>query len=276
MKKLLAMMMVLTSVCLFAQEAESAEDSRPAWLPTLELSLDHSSRYISEGNVGNPDAIDTLSLTLGWDITDNLNFHIGGVGIYDETDACGNRRNIEEWNWLAGLTYTTPEFDAIGKIEIKLDYIYYNYPRNKADALTGKTLHNHTVDTKEYEIDITAVDLFLSPGIVFVHDFENDVIKANVNVTFEQKLEKISENLTFECPVELWFGNHQYSGTDHTTVYSLCVQPTLNYEITENVSVGTYVLMGWALDSDVRRDWKDDENNNAFNVCWGLNLTLSF
>ena len=59
-------------------------------------------------------------------------------------------------------------------------------------------------------------------------------------------------------------------------MYSLCVQPTLNYEITENVSVGTYVLMGWALDSDVRRDWKDDENNNAFNVCWGLNLTLSF
>ena len=68
----------------------------------------------------------------------------------------------------------------------------------------------------------------------------------------------------------------QYSGADHTTIYRLCVQPTLNYEITENVSVGTYVLMGWALDSDVRRDWKDDENNNAFNVCWGLNLTLSF
>ena len=76
MKKLLAMMMVLTSVCLFAQEAESAEDSRPAWLPTLELSLDHSSRYISEGNVGNPDPINTLSLTLGWDITENLSFHI--------------------------------------------------------------------------------------------------------------------------------------------------------------------------------------------------------
>ena len=64
MKKLLAMMMVLTSVCLFAQEAAPAEDSRPAWLPTLELSLDRSSRYMSEGNVGNPDAIDTLSLTL--------------------------------------------------------------------------------------------------------------------------------------------------------------------------------------------------------------------
>jgi hypothetical protein len=276
MKKLLTLVVLFACVSLFAQEAAPAEDSRPAWLPTLELSLDRSSRYMSEGNVGNPDAIDTLSLTLGWDITDNLNFHIGGVGIYDETDACGNRRNIEEWNWLAGLTYTTPEFDVIGKIEINFDYIYYNYPRNKADEVTGKTLHNHTIDTKEYEIDITAVDLFLSPGIVFVHDFENDVIKANVNVTFEQKLEKISENLTFECPVELWFGNHQYSGTDNTTVYSLCVQPSLNYEITENVSVGTYVLMGWALDSDVRRDWKDDENNNAFNVCWGLNLTLSF
>ena len=275
MKKLLAMMMVLTSVCLFAQE-EAPEKERPIWLPSLELSLDRSSRYMSEGNVGNPDAIDTLSLTLEWGITDNLSFHIGGVGIYDETDACGNRRNIEEWNWQAGLTYTTPKYDVIGKIEIKFDYIYYNYPRNKADALTGKTLHNHTIDTKEYEIDVTAVDLFLSPGIAFVHDFENDVIKANVNVTFEQKLEKISENLAFECPVELWFGNHQYSGTDHTTVYSLCVQPSLNYEITENVSVGTYVLMGWALDSDVRRDWKDDENNNAFNVCWGLNLTLSF
>ncbi|MCR4574520.1 MAG: hypothetical protein K5787_12210, partial [Lentisphaeria bacterium] len=235
-----------------------------------------SSRYMSEGNVGNPDAIDTLSLTLEWGITDNLSFHIGGVGIYDETDVCGNRRNIEEWDWLAGLTYTTPKYDVIGKIEISFDYIYYNYPRNKADELTGKTLHNHTIDTKEYEIDVTAVDLFLSPGIAFVHDFENDVIKANVNVTFEQKLEKISEKLAFECPVELWFGNHQYSGADHTTIYSLCVQPTLNYEITENVSVGTYVLMGWALDSDVRRDWKDDENNNAFNVCWGLNLTLSF
>ena len=104
MKKLLAMMMVLTSVCLFAQEAAPAEDSRPAWLPTLELSLDRSSRYMSEGNVGNPDAIDTLSLTLGWDITDNLNFHIGGVGIYDETYFCVNRRYIEEKNWLACFT----------------------------------------------------------------------------------------------------------------------------------------------------------------------------
>ena len=276
MKKLLAMMLMFACIGLFAQDAAPAEDSRPAWLPTLELSLDRSSRYMSEGNVGNPDAIDTLSLTLGWDITDNLNFHIGGVGIFDETDACGNRRNIEEWNWLAGLTYTMSEFDVIGKIEIKLDYIYYNYPRNKADEETGKTDHNHTFDTKEYEIDVTAVDRFLSPGIVFVHDFENDVIKANVNVTYEQELTAISEHLTFECPVELWFGNHQYSGADHTTAYSLCVQPTLNYEISENVSVGAYVLMGWALDSDIRRDWKEDENNNAFNVCWGLNLTLSF
>ena len=275
MKKLLAIVMLMTSVCLFAQEA-SEENSRQAWLPTLELSLDHSSRYMSEGNVGNPDAIDTISLTLGWDITDNLSFHIGGVGIYDETDACGNRRNIEEWNWLAGLTYTTPEFDVIGKIEINFDYIYYNYPRNKADELTGKTLHNHTIDTKEYEIDITAVDLFLSPGIVFVHDFENDVIKANVNVTFEYTLEKISDKLSFECPVELWFGNHQYSGADHTTVYSLCVQPTLSYEITENISISAYVLMGWALDSDVRRDWKDDENNNAFNVAYGFALSFEF
>ena len=76
MKKLLTFVVLFVAVSLFAQEAAPAEDSRPIWLPTLELSLDHSSRYISEGNVGNPDPINTLSLTLGWDITENLSFHI--------------------------------------------------------------------------------------------------------------------------------------------------------------------------------------------------------
>jgi len=256
-----------------AQEAAAPapveESSRPAWLPTLELSLDHTSRYMSEGNVGNPDAINTISLTAEWGINDNFAFHIGGVAIIDETDACGNDDNVEEWDWLVGFTATTPELGKLGKLEVNFDYIYYNYPRDGA--------HTHDTDTKEYEIDVNATDLFLSPGIAFVHDFENDTIKANANVTYEHDLEFISDKLGFECPVELWFGNHQYTGsTSDTAVYSLCVQPTLNYEINEHVSIGTYVQMAWAMDGRVRKDWKDDENNNAFNVCWGLNLTTKF
>ncbi len=256
-----------------AQEEAAEESERPAWLPSLELSLDHTSRYMSEGNVGNPDPINTISLTAEWGITDNFAFHIGGVAIIDETDACGNDDNVEEWDWLTGVTFTLP-----GGIEVNIDYIYYNYPRNKADEETGKTQHDHAIDTKEYEIDVTATELPLSPGIVFVHDFENDVIKANVNVTYEQELSFISDKLGFECPVELWAGNHQYTKgcTEHTVVYSTCVQPTLTYEISENVSIGTYVQMGWAINSKVRRDWKEDENNCAFNICWGLNLTATF
>ena len=98
-----------------------------------------------------------------------------------------------------------------------------------------------------------------------------------MNVTYVQALEFISEKLGFECPVELWAGNHQYTGcTHHTAVYSVCVQPTLLYEINENFSVGTYLQMGWAIDGGVRRDWREDENNSAFNICWGLNLTATF
>ncbi|MBR4673686.1 MAG: hypothetical protein IKP00_04405 [Victivallales bacterium] len=246
-----------------AQEEAAEESDRPAWLPSLELSLDHTSRYMSEGNVGNPDPINTLSLTAEWGITDNFAFHIGGVSIIDETNACDHDDNVEEWDWLAGITFGLP-----GGIEVNIDYIYYNYPWDE---------HKHNVDTKEYEIDVTATELPLSPGIVFVHDFENDVIKANVNVTYEQELSFISDKLGFECPVELWVGNHQYTGsTSHTAVYSVCVQPTLNFAITENISIGTYLQMGWALDSRVRRDWKEDENNCAFNICWGLNLTATF
>ena len=250
-----------------AQEEET--DERPAWIPSLELSIDRTSRYMSEGNVGNPDPIDTISLTAEWSVTDNFAFHIGGVAVVDETDACDNEHNVEEWDWSAGFTFSIPEIAGIGTLEFNFDYIYYNYPHDG--------VHTHDVDTKEYEIDINATDLFLSPGIAFVHDFENDVIKANVNATFEQQLTAISENLSFECPVELWVGNHQYTGcTSHTAAYSLCTQPTLKYEINDNLSVGAYVQMGWALDSRVRRDWREDENNNAFNVCWGLNLTVSF
>ncbi len=245
-----------------AQE-EAQENDRPAWLPSLELSIDRTSRYMSEGNVGNPDPIDTISLTAEWSITDNFAFHIGGVSIIDETNACDHDNNVEEWDWSAGVTFALP-----GGIEVTLDYIYYNYPWDE---------HKHNVDTKEYELDVTATEVFLSPGIVFVHDFENDVIKANVNVTYEQELSFISEKLGFECPVELWVGNHQYTGsTSHTAVYSVCVQPTLNFAITDNLSIGTYLQMGWALDSRVRRDWKKDENNCAFNICWGLNLTATF
>ena len=98
-----------------------------------------------------------------------------------------------------------------------------------------------------------------------------------MNVTIEQELSFISEKLGFECPVELWVGNHQYTGsTSNTAVYSVCVQPTLNFAITDNLSIGTYLQMGWGIDSRVRRDWKEDENNSAFNICWGLNLTATF
>ena len=254
---------MLLAGTVMAQEETAEENNRPAWLPSLELSLDHTSRYMSEGNVGNPDPIDTLSLTAEWGITDEFSFHIGGVAIYDETNACDHDDNVEEWDWLAGVTFNLP-----GGIEVNIDYIYYNYPWDE---------HKHNVDTKEYEIDVTATELFLSPGIVFVHDFENDVIKANVNVTYEQDLSFISEKLGFECPVELWVGNHQYTGsTSNTAVYSVCVQPTLNFAITDNLSIGTYLQMGWGIDSRVRRDWKEDENNSAFNICWGLNLTATF
>ncbi len=258
---------IMMAGAVLAQEADA--DGRSAWLPSLELGIDRTSRYMSEGNVGNPDPIDTISLTAEWGVTDNFSFHISGVAVVDETDVCGNKRNVEEWDWLAGATFSVPEIAGIGTLEFNVDYIYYNYPRDGA--------HTHDTDTKEYEIDVNATELFLSPGIAFVHDFENDVIKANVNVTYEQTLEAISERLSFECPVELWCGNHQYTGcTSHTAFYSLCIQPTLKYEISENLSIGAYVQMGWALDSQVRRDWKDDENNSAFNACWGLNLTASF
>ena len=251
-----------------AEEAADESD-RPVWLPSLELSLDHASRYMSEGKVDNPDPINTISLTAEWGLTDDFAFHIGGVSIIDDTDSCGRDDNVEEWDWLAGVTFTLP-----GGVEVTIDYIYYNYP--------GDKVHTHDTDTKEYEIDVTATEVFLSPGIVFVHDFENDTIKANVNVTYEHDLAFISEKLGFECPVELWACNHQYTEcTRHTAVYSLCVQPTLSYEISENVSIGAYVQMGWAIDGSVRRDWRgseEDENNNnsAFNICWGLNLTATF
>ena len=270
MKKAKSLMVAaaLLSGIVVAQEA-TKEEERPALLPSLELSLEHTSRYMSEGNVGNPDAINTIGLTAEWGITDNLSFHLGGISILDETDATGNDDNVEEWDWLAGFGFSLPDVAGIGTLEFKVDYIYYNYPHDKT--------HTHDTDTKEYEIDVNATDVFLSPGIAFVHDFENDAIKANVNVTYEQELKQINEHLSFECPFEAWAGNHQYTGsTSDTAMYSLCAQPTLAYEISENVSISAFVQMGWALDGRVRKDWKDDENNNAFNVCWGLNLTASF
>lgn len=260
----------ILAASLMAQDApKTAEDERPAWLPSIELSIDHTSRYMSEGNVGNPDPINTIGLTAEYGITDSFAAHIGGVAIVDETDACENEHNVEEWDWIAGFTWTIADIDAIGDIEINFDYIYYNYPRDGA--------HTHDADTKEYEIDVNATKLFLSPGIAFVHDFENDVIKANANVTYEIDLASVLENLSFECPVELWVGNHQYTGcTSSSAVYSVCAQPTLKYAINEKISVSTFVQMGWALDSRVRRDWRDDENNNEFNACWGINFTASF
>ena len=253
--------------CGIAQELETEEDS--AWKPSLELSIDHTSRYMSEGNVGNPDAVDTIGLTAEFEVCDGFALHLGGTAVVDETDACDNRHNVEEWDWNVGFTFALDDLPGIGGLEFNFDYIYYNYPHDK--------VHTHDTDTKEYEIDVNATDLFLSPGFAFVHDFENDVIKGNFNLTYELPLDKVLENLSFECPVELWAGNHQYTGcTSGTTVYSVTAQPTLKYEFNENISVATYVQMGWALDGRVRRDWKEDENNNAFNACWGLNLTFSF
>ncbi len=269
MKKQLICTLAILSLSSFVQAQEAEPEASGGVLPSLELSFDHTSRYMSEGNVGNPDGIETIGLTAEWEVSDILSLHLGGTAIYDETDACDNRHNVEEWDWKAGLTLSLKDLPGLGTLECTCDYIYYNYPHDG--------VHTHNTDTKEYEIDVNATDLFLSPGFAFVHDFENDVIKANFNLTYEADLAMIMENLSFECPVEFWVGNHQYTGsTSSTAVYSLCAQPTLSFELNEHLSLATYLQMGWALDSRVRRDWKEDENNNAFNVCWGLNLTLKF
>ena len=266
MKKLA--IFVLSGIILagVVQAQEEKKSERPAWLPSLELSLDHASRYISEGNVGNPDPVNKVSLMAEWGITDNFAIHAKGVAVIDETDACGKEKQVEEWNWILGVSFTTPEIAVIGALDFNIDYIYYRYPSYPED-----------VAPQEYEIDVNASDLFLSPGFAFVHDFENNVIKANANITYEQALPFISEQLSFECPLELWTGNRRYTGAPRTgALYSLCLQPTLKYTINENLSISGYALMGWALDSTVRRDWRDDENNNEFNICWGMSLTANF
>ena len=262
-----ALGVVMLANSAFAHDVKLKEQELPFGFPSyFEYSFDYASRYMSEGYVEDPNYNYTRILTLGWSITDNLSFHIGGLERVEHLNKFFS--DVAELDCFAGLSLTLPDVPGLGAMEFNMDYIYYNYPHDGA--------HTHDVDNKEYEIDINATELFLKPGIAFVHDFENDAIKANVNATYELNLERICKFLVFECPMEFWFGNHQYSGcTEHLAAYSLCISPALKIKIKDIIFLGVFTQMSWALDSDVRRYWKDDKDNNSFNMCWGLNFTIS-
>ncbi|MBR4613001.1 MAG: hypothetical protein IKO40_09835, partial [Kiritimatiellae bacterium] len=126
----------LLSVGVMAQEAVTVEEEEESWKPSVELSADYSSAYVSKGFVGNPDPILALELNLelkGFYADVWAPFDMSG---YNRPERSGNYINNRRWraeeiDYVLGYSYTFDKDKLGGFSDLTIDFSWqcYQYPR---------------------------------------------------------------------------------------------------------------------------------------------------
>ncbi len=262
--------LALAGVCAFAQEAQKleTEESNP-WKPTIALGVDWAFKDVSEGKVGSEDAI--------FDVDAHLSlqgFTLGVTATIDSTDINDKKNRAEEYDFYIGYEYTFEDIATIG-----LKYTYCQIPSHNAD------------DYSEFEFDLNA-ECFLKPGIAILYDDNDGVWYGNFNISYEkEQLFEACPFLGLKTTAELWWGNGHYVGTttvgdeddekevyirNHGCLYSFVTTLELPCKFNDHITFTPYTSASWALNHDVRKDWRDDENNSNMNIFFGLKLDFEF
>lgn len=250
-------------------EAASEDDG---WVPSIALSADLASRYFSEGAISNDEPTTQIDLSISL-----KDFTVGVWTCIDLTDRVGYGNEPEEWDYY--VTYAPSiggDWAVIKGLDFTFGYWYYDYPRASE------------ADSQELEFAVNAQCL-LSPGIDLYWDFENDLFYGSLNASHETPLDFISDKLTWENSCELWWGNSHYNCNDNYNWAHMADEKTykncffafvwttkFTFKIDEHFSFGPFLQLGYALDNDIRNEWKEDPMQNAVNFCWGANLSMEF
>ncbi len=245
-----------------AQPTVVLEDN-DAMRPTFSFTLEAANRYMGgKGSISNDDWVIQPDLSVSF-----MGFTAGVWSCIDMTDRVGYNGEPEEWNYYVEWS---PELEYV---DLTIGYCYEDYPRaNEADC-----------QKLEFAVNLKT---FLSPGIEVAWDFENDIFEVGFNLSYDKE---IGDGLVWYNSAELWWGNTHYNCNDNgnwahkshedtskNALISAVLTTGLEYSICENVTVGPYLKAGWALDHDIREDWKQDEMQNSVNFCGGFVMNFVF
>ncbi len=283
----------LAGAQIFAQEAvpEVKSEEKCMLIPSISLSMQYKSRYISDGFVVNPDNMLFGSLDLGWDFSS-----FGGlyVGIWGANDL--NRFNAdskvkyepEEFDYYIGYWYEWGDIPGIESLTFDLSYTYWDYPSRTEWACVGE--QQNTI-----ALDVTA-GCAMKPGVTANWDPENEKLYFKLHVNYDYDFEEI-KNLNFSTGLALFWGNHRYVAAKgvseweddnyvgrfkHTAITTLVWDVAFTYSLNDNISFGPFASLSFAVDSDVRDTWKYDENKSVVNsksgcnTLWGFGGKISF
>lgn len=277
---------VLGCSALFAQEtaapAPEAADNAAAvetaeekpW--SVEIGLQVDSKYVSDGMVGNPDAV----------FTDSIQFNYGGfyanlTRIIDLTDYNGKETGYnhdrqfqcEEMDWLVGYVHTIEALPGLGDISLEVNIGYNDYqgmteiPDEDIPAAFVVTLDN-LLNSEEWT---------LSPYAEFDYDLRHDDVYGQFGLTFSKQ---VNDEVLLSLENNWYWGSahHNRDAYESDTSRVNAAEFILTAEVTLNdyLTLSPYVAMSVPVRSDVRTCWRDDENNSGTNFWCGVALTFAY
>jgi len=288
---LFAVMML--AACAMAQEEVTIPESN-AFKPSLSLTLDYSTRYMSKGKIVNPEDMFFTDV-----FVELAGFYFDLWGAFDANDynegkkgdgVGGVKHTFEEIDYGIGYSYTFENLDVINSLGIDVGVTYWDYP---------KRLGWQSVNEQQYEwhLDLST-GLFLNPGLTFYGDFETEKFYGKIYANYGYEL---AENLTLDNKVELFWGNSKYNAGDYSIKHggvdssSLATYKeafstfvwtiSLNHTINDYLSWGVYAKLAWALDHDIRDSWHADSRDpyytarnskSGVNNLFGVTVSASF
>ena len=281
-------MMSLASVSMMAADEVTVETDENGWKPSLELSADYSSVYISKGNISNPDPILTLDAKVelkGFyaDVTSMMD-----MSGYNSPERSGSYTNNRRWraeenDYVLGYAYTI-EADKLGgfsDLTVDFSWQYYQYPRYREEGdkrelshfkemplCLGVSLDNVLASFTEED---SPHSLALSNNLYY--DLEQYYWYTETGISYGYKFsEKFSGSLT-----NTWYwGDHKFNGWGKSAMKATDLVAEVDYEICDHVTLGAYVGVAWATNSHERQEWKDDANNNRTNWWGGVKCSFAF
>ena len=310
MKKLMFSLFAAMMLIGVQAMAQDATNEKPVWMPSISLTFEYASRYMSDGKIVNPESMLFGDISLGWDFKEFGGIYVGTWVANDWNDWNEGDKvqyEPEEIDYYIGYYYTLNDVPVVESLTFDLSYAYWDYPKRTKWPSPGET-------ERKVVLDISTADFAIGeaftwhPGFYVGWDHENDEWQAKPYVKSSYK---VMDKLTFNNSLELFWFNARWmcgggKGAHHTKVvyddngeiekvypkgdaykngfYTLVFGADLTYQITENISFGPFAKLAWVLDHDYRETWKDKDNpyyseansKSGMNTLWGVKLSISF
>lgn len=271
---------VLLGAQVFAQDATTAPGTTPAletetsFIPYLSATVEYASRYMSKGEIVNPERVvfnDFYAELFGfyvelWTATDLTDYNEGDRIDYEP----------EELDYIFGYNYTFEDIPIINSLKVDLNFTYFDYP--------SRSGWDKACTEQEIALKLVTDIPYIAPGFMTAVDYEDDIWWAEFFISNNYTFDNITEDLALNNKLEMFWGNSRFNGGLHdvgqdtykSAITTIVWSVDLTYNLNKYVSFGPFGQIAWAINHDIREDYKASSSNNACNMLWGLRLSAEF